>query len=78
LKTIRIVGGTGPETTVDYYQRIIALYREKSGDNFPSIVINSARYRPDSRRKYRPGGSAVALNDRETYELLIFFHGDFS
>jgi aspartate racemase len=46
LKTIGIVGGTGPETTVDYYQRIIALYREKSGDNFPAILINSVNARP--------------------------------
>jgi aspartate racemase len=41
-----MVGGTGPETTIDYYQRIIALYREKSGDNFPQILINSVNARP--------------------------------
>jgi len=46
MKTIGIVGGTGPETTVEYYQRIIALYREKSGDQFPSILINSINARP--------------------------------
>ena len=46
MKTIGIVGGTGPETTVEYYQRIIALYREKSGDQFPSILINSVNARP--------------------------------
>jgi aspartate racemase len=46
LKTIGIVGGTGPETTVDYYQRIIALYRQKSDDNFPAILINSVNARP--------------------------------
>jgi aspartate racemase len=46
LKTIGIVGGTGPATTVDYYQRIIALYRRKSGDNFPSMLINSVNARP--------------------------------
>src|SRR6185369_7120577 len=46
MKTIGIVGGTGPETTVEYYQRIIALYREESGDQFPSILINSINARP--------------------------------
>ncbi len=46
MKTIGIVGGIGPETTVEYYQRIIALYREKTDDQFPSILINSINARP--------------------------------
>jgi aspartate racemase len=47
MRVIGIVGGTGPETTVEYYQRIIALYREKSGDeSWPSILINSINAKP--------------------------------
>jgi aspartate racemase len=47
MRLIGIVGGTGPETTVEYYQRIIALYREKSGDeSWPSILINSINAKP--------------------------------
>lgn len=39
---IGMVGGVGPESTVDYYQQIIKLYREKTGDgNYPEIIINS-------------------------------------
>lgn len=42
MKTIGIVGGIGPESTVDYYKSIISLYRKKSGDdNYPHIIINS-------------------------------------
>jgi len=42
MKTIGIIGGIGPESTVDYYKSIISLYRKKSGDeNYPHIIINS-------------------------------------
>src|SRR5437773_11405339 len=43
MKTLGIIGGLGPESTVDYYQRIIALYRERTGDgSYPEFIINSA------------------------------------
>ena len=43
MKTLGIIGGIGPESTVDYYHRIIALYREKRPDgSYPSILINKS------------------------------------
>jgi len=42
MKTLGIIGGLGPESTIDYYGRIIALYRERTGDgSYPQFVINS-------------------------------------
>src|SRR5437867_13429842 len=42
MKTLGIIGGLGPESTVDYYQTIIALYRERTGDDsYPQFLINS-------------------------------------
>jgi aspartate racemase len=42
MKTIRIVGGIGPESTIEYYRLIIASYAERSPDgSYPSIIINS-------------------------------------
>jgi len=42
MKTLGIIGGLGPESTIDYYQRIIALYREHTGDgSYPEFIINS-------------------------------------
>jgi aspartate racemase len=47
MKTIGIIGGTGPETTIEYYKRIIAAYREKAGDgSYPSLLINSIDAKP--------------------------------
>lgn len=38
---VGIVGGIGPESTVDYYRSIIAAYGERKGGDQPSILINS-------------------------------------
>src|SRR5205807_9743865 len=46
MKTLGIIGGLGPESTLDYYQRIIALYRERTGDRrYPEFVIVSVDLR---------------------------------
>jgi aspartate racemase len=42
MKTIGIIGGIGPESTIEYYRQIIALYREQKRDgSYPPIIINS-------------------------------------
>jgi aspartate racemase len=42
LKTLGIIGGLGPESTLDYYQTIIRVYRERIvGDVYPQFFINS-------------------------------------
>src|SRR5258708_12362263 len=46
MKTLGIIGGLGPESTLDYYQRIIALFRERIGDrHYPEFVIVSVDLR---------------------------------
>src|SRR5882724_2767960 len=42
MKTLGIIGGLGPESTIEYYGRIIALYRERTGDgSYPQFIVNS-------------------------------------
>ena len=42
MKTVGIVGGIGPESTIDYYRSIIAEYRRRQPDrSSPSILIDS-------------------------------------
>jgi aspartate racemase len=42
MKTLGMIGGVGPESTVDYYKNVIAIYREKQSDgHYPQFVINS-------------------------------------
>ena len=46
MKTLGIVGGLGPESTIEYYQNIIALYRERTADGgYPEFIINSVNLR---------------------------------
>jgi aspartate racemase len=42
MKTVGIIGGIGPESTIEYYRLLIAGYRERTRDDSnPSIIINS-------------------------------------
>jgi aspartate racemase len=42
MKTIGILGGIGPESTIDYYRQMIEEYRERRPDgSYPPIVLNS-------------------------------------
>src|SRR3954469_4300431 len=46
MKTLGMIGGLGPESTLDYYQRIIALYREHAADgHYPEFIIASVDLR---------------------------------
>ena len=41
MKTLGLIGGTGPESTIDYYRLLTAQYREKADGNSPLMIINS-------------------------------------
>jgi aspartate racemase len=42
LKTAGIIGGLGPESTIEYYRSIVAAYRERTRDgSYPPVIINS-------------------------------------
>jgi aspartate racemase len=42
MQTLGIIGGIGPESTIEYYRQSIALYRQQKQDgSYPLIIINS-------------------------------------
>jgi aspartate racemase len=41
MKTLGLIGGIGPESTIEYYRLLIAAYREQRDGNYPPIIINS-------------------------------------
>jgi len=49
MATVGIVGGLGPESTIDYYRRILAAWEREDSTTAPSIVIDSL----DVRRALR-------------------------
>ena len=42
MKRIGLVGGLGPESTLDYYRLIIQAFRERRSPDYPEIVVYSA------------------------------------
>ena len=42
MRTVGIIGGIGPESTIEYYRLLIAEYRSRVQDgSYPSILVNS-------------------------------------
>src|SRR4030095_4674047 len=41
MKTLGLIGGVGPESTIEYYRLLVAKYREQAGGTYPPVVINS-------------------------------------
>ncbi|MGH9970976.1 MAG: aspartate/glutamate racemase family protein [Pyrinomonadaceae bacterium] len=42
MKTLGLIGGIGPESTIEYYRLLVAGYRARTGGGpYPSIIINS-------------------------------------
>jgi aspartate racemase len=42
MNTVGIIGGIGPESTIEYYRKIVSTYLERPGTgDYPQIIINS-------------------------------------
>lgn len=61
MKTIGIIGGIGPESTVDYYKRIIAAFRTEGSLAAPEIIIYSIDLQ-----------EALELVSGEQWERLVY------
>ena len=45
MACVGLVGGLGPESTIDYYRRILARWQERDPESSPSMVIDSLDFR---------------------------------
>ena len=54
-RVLGVVGGTGPESTVDYYRSLVATWRRRRQDgSYPRVIINSI----EASRVFRSLGEA--------------------
>ncbi|HEX5830456.1 MAG TPA: amino acid racemase [Gemmatimonadaceae bacterium] len=60
MKTVGIVGGLGPESTIDYYRRILEGWERADPSTAPSIVIDSLDYQ---RALHLVGSDRAALTE---------------
>ena len=78
MKTLGIIGGLGPESTTDYYRTIVALYREKAGDDsYPQFFINSMDLNKARGPVIAGDLSRLATNIVEEIERLARAGADF-
>jgi aspartate racemase len=67
VKTLGIVGGIGPESTVDYYRLLLARSAELGGTRSPQIVINSVDFW--AMRRVLEAADDAALADMLVLEI---------
>src|SRR6476619_1088599 len=41
MKVLGLIGGTGTESTIDYYRLLVAKYREQADGHSPALIITS-------------------------------------
>jgi aspartate racemase len=41
VRTAGIIGGIGPDSTIEYYRSIVSAYRAARSDHYPQLLINS-------------------------------------
>lgn len=81
MRTLGIIGGLGPESTIDYYRSIIAGVRERKPDaGYPHILINSLdpdrvlalldAGRPDQLADYISSGVEVLVRAGAEFGLI--------
>jgi len=71
-RVLGIVGGTGPESTVDYYRSLVATWRRRRPDgSYPRIVINSIEAGRDFRNLAESDLGAVGRDLGAAVALLV-------
>ena len=71
MKILGIIGGVGPESTVEYYRSIISVYRERTGDgSYPPLLVNSIDLKKEIEMVERDELTALTLYIAEEVERL--------
>jgi len=78
MKILGLIGGTGPESTIDYYRLLTAQYREKADGNSPPVIINSINLK--QMIEWMSAGELGKVADRlvEEFERLEKAGADFA
>ena len=71
MKILGIIGGMGPESTVEYYRTIISLYRQQTGDgSYPPLLINSIDLKKEIEMVERDDRAGLTLFIAKEVERL--------
>ena len=70
MKTLGLIGGTGPESTIDYYRLLAAKYREQADGHSPPLIITSVDLKQMIEWMTAGNLAAVADNLAAEFERL--------
>lgn len=70
MKTLGLIGGTGPESTIDYYRLLVARYREQADGHSPPVIITSVDLKQMIEWMTAGNLTAVADNLAAEFERL--------
>jgi len=73
MKTVGIIGGIGPESTIEYYRLIIAAYREHKGGMGVPPVAHAQEARAT---KADPGYPSIIINSVDVSKLLAWMEAN--
>ena len=66
-KTLGLIGGTGPESTIEYYRLLTSKYRERADGNSPPLIINSVNLK--SMIEWMNAGEYTKVADNLVVEI---------
>ncbi len=61
MKTLGLIGGTGPESTIEYYRLLVARYREQADGHSPPVIITSVDLK--QMIEWMTAGNLAAVTD---------------
>jgi aspartate racemase len=67
MKTLGLIGGTGPESTIEYYRLLVAKYREQADGHSPPVIITSIDLK--QMIEWMSAGNLTAVADGLTAEF---------
>jgi aspartate racemase len=67
MKTLGLIGGTGPESTIDYYRLLVAKYREQADGHSPPVIITSINLK--QMVEWMTAGNLAAVTDNLAAEF---------
>ena len=68
MKTLGLIGGTGPESTIDYYRLLVAKFREQADGHSPPLIITSIDLK--QMIEWMTAGNLAAVADGLAAEFL--------
>lgn len=67
MKRLGLIGGTGPESTIEYYRLLVARYREQADGHSPPVIITSVDLK--QMVEWMTAGNLAAVTDNLAAEF---------